>query len=292
MSRGTVLRLGSMLMGLVLVGGMMSSLQTRETQARLGALFGGNPAVESPEQTADREARAAELLAKVDLQLLETLDDDTPFRQAEAEAWSHLLAVARETPLEEVRAASAGQITYAQLLAQPDYYRGRVITLVGLAHRVEKIDPISSDTEVGTRYRVIVQPSGTGRLPFTCYCLELPAGFAVGDSPRLVRIDGFFLKNLVYPHELGLDKTPVIVAKTLTDLEETSAPAPSRAPSIGWIVATGAVMALVVALLLRQAVVGSRPLPRLARAAPGDDPATVVATLKELQETHEAEQGE
>jgi hypothetical protein len=293
MPRASLLRLGSLLMGLVLVGGMMNSLRTPQTQARLAALFGGPPASQTPEQLEVRQRAATQLATKVDRKLLETFDDDTPFRDAESPAWFHLLVLARDTPAAEMSAASAGEVTYAQLLQQPRHYRGRVVTVTGLAHRIEPLAPGDNDHAIEVVHRVIVQPSGRGRLPFTCYCLELPEGYAVGETPRPVRLEGFFVKNLVYGHEEGLDKTPVIVAPTLTPLDGDSAATPvNETPGVSWMVATMVVMAVVVALFLWQAMKPPKPLPRIADAGPGDDPATVAAALRELATARDAHESE
>lgn len=293
MPRATLMRLGSLLMGLVLVGGIMSSLRTPETQYRLAVLFGGAAGGEPAEQVEARAQRGAKLAAKVDRQLLESLDDDTPFRDAETPAWFHLLELARDTPPTELSAASAGEIAYAQLLQQPRHYRGKVITVSGLAHRIEEITPAENDLGIDTLYRVIVQPGGNGRLPFTCFCLELPEGFSIEGTPRPVRIEGFFVKNLVYAHAEGLDKTPVIAARSLVALDtQVATSSADRSPSRAWMIAIVAAVAIGVALFLWQATRPPRPLPLVAALHDNDDPATVGAVLRELAEASEADQSE
>ena len=288
MSRGTILRMGSLVMGLILVIGLMQSISSPRTVAQLGTIFGNGEAESRPTLTSAQQVEVEDLLAQVDQTLLEVLDDDKPFRPAETEAWYHLLVLARETPAEQLRQATVGPITYAQLLSQPDAYRGHVVSITGVAHRIESLPQDTNEHGISHVYEVIVQPGGTGKLPVTLHCLELPAGFETLDSPRPIRFDGFFFKNRVYGHVEGLDKTPVIIGKSFEPLDTSSASASDAAgPSVVRMVLIVGVVALLTGLLLRQALTLPKPLPR-GGATPDDDPTKVAATLRQLEAQAEA----
>ncbi len=289
----TLLRLGSLVIGLVLIVGLMQSITSPRTVVRLGNVFGHGGDHSTMTSSPAQQAIGEELLAKVDHELLKTLDDDKPFRPAETEAWHHLLAIARDATPEQLHHASVGPVTYAQLISQPDQYRGRVVSISGLAYRIEAMDQKPNELGIAKVYEVIVQPSASSRVPVACHCLELPPGYEVGDTPRPIRFDGFFLKNRVYPHAQGLDKMPVIVARTFEPLDAAS-PA-SQSPSqlsMPWMAALIGFMVLLVGWFLWQALSAPPPISRGVGSATDDDPQAVAAALQALEQEAESESRE
>ena len=53
------------------------------------------------------------------------VQDNTYFRPAEAEAWFETLCKVRDTPAATLRTGAVDHVSYAQLIRQPDVYRGQ-----------------------------------------------------------------------------------------------------------------------------------------------------------------------
>jgi hypothetical protein len=227
--RTPAVRVVAMCLTLVLVVGAMARLETREAHSLLGLLFGGE-LESSDEQIAANRANDTELPA-VDGKRLQSVTDNTYFRAAETDAWFHLIAIARDASPQAMAASSVGSVIYAQLINQPGVYRGRVVTVVGEAARIDKVTPSANDLGIDTMYRVIVRPAGGDLLPIFVYVLELPAGFSPETIPEhRASFQGFFFKNQSHRDSLGVSISPVLVARsfeaTLVAPPEQGGPAP------------------------------------------------------------------
>lgn len=110
-----------------------------------------------------------------------------------------------------------GNVTYAQLLAQPDVYRGKIVTVQGRVLREESLDAPSNYVGITSYHRLVLRPSGGGVWPIIVYCLKLPDNFSHGDKfPVEVAVDGVFFKNWSYAWDEGLGLAPVILAKNIS----------------------------------------------------------------------------
>lgn len=144
------------------------------------------------------------------------VEDNTMFLPAERPAWDELLKLARDTLVEDLAELSIGQVAYAQLVNQPEVYRGEVVRVQGRVIReVHKRAP-SGTSGIGEYFQLAIAPAGGGEWPIIVYALELPKRFPRGSGlSEPVTVDGWFFKNWSYAHEDGLGLAPVIVARTV-----------------------------------------------------------------------------
>lgn len=147
---------------------------------------------------------------------LDSIRDDTVFRQAEQDAWFNLLRLLRDHGNEELSAASIGRVGLVALLDQPRAYRGKLITVAGQARRaLYRSAPANRDGIEGY-YQVVLRPAGGPNTPLIVYCLQLPEKFPVSqDIAEDVVATGFFFKNCAYSTGKEIHSYPTIVARTL-----------------------------------------------------------------------------
>ncbi len=169
-----------------------------------------------------------------DAALLNTVQDNTFFREEEQPAWFAMLAELRDTNAEHL-ASNGTPISYAQLVSQPDVYRGRLVRVAGEVLRVETVTPAKNDLGITHLYRVTLKPVGGGVWPLTLYTLQPPPGTVGPNEPYSASASGFFFKNLSYRWEEGVGVTPVVLAQrletTLVDRSKTIASVPSPVAS-------------------------------------------------------------
>ena len=220
-----------LLVALGLVIATMRQLNKPSTARRLGALFGtpaaitqqesgqqfviGVAEISDPPTPVVQQMRAAEPVGSAHTssdnttstqsESLAEVRDNTYFRPAETEAWFGLFERLRLMDDQQLRASSLGELTYAQLLKQPQVYRGKVVTIRGTLRREEIEHPPDNEQGIEVYHRLVVQPRGGGHWPFVVYCLELPSGFPRGDNLQaVVAVTGFFFKNWSYAWQDGL----------------------------------------------------------------------------------------
>jgi hypothetical protein len=119
---------------------------------------------------------------------------------ADTPAYAELLRRARETPWEELASRSRRDIVFAQLLTEPERYRGLPFHVEGTLLRVIRQEARNSELFPGGVYYegyAITPDSGTN--PWWLVFEVLPEGVPV--SPSLnqpISFDGYFLKLLSY----------------------------------------------------------------------------------------------
>lgn len=144
------------------------------------------------------------------------VEDHAVFLNSETAAWLATLSEAKRNETDKIKNASVGKLAYAQLIGQPDVYRGHVVTIHGTALREEKLKPTDNDLGIETYHRLIVAPEGGGEFPFFAYVLNLPEQFPRGERIRQrVVVHGYFFKNNSYTTTQGMSVAPVIVAKAV-----------------------------------------------------------------------------
>ncbi|MCG8450045.1 MAG: hypothetical protein MI725_10770 [Pirellulales bacterium] len=148
---------------------------------------------------------------------LSQVEDKTYFRPAEQEAWQNLFAQLQGKSNQQLSETSVGEMTYAQLLKQPDVYRGRVVTIRGTVLREELEQAGKNGLGVESYHRLWIRPHGGGPSLFVVYCLELPVAFPRGDQlSSAVSVSGYFFKNWSYSWDGGLALAPVILANSFS----------------------------------------------------------------------------
>ena len=225
---------------------LIRQLSRPEAADRLGHVLAMTPASEAgPAGDAphvfDAETPAEEEV-NVEAPAWQQLRDNAPFLTQENIAWQQLLSRAQgatgrtsQTPPETA---------YAQLVSQPDVYRGRLVRVEGAVLRESLKQAPENDLGVSQYHQLVLAPAGGGEWPIVVYALALPEGFPRGEARTSpVTIDGWFFKVWSFSDGERLGLAPVIVAQSIGWLPP-SAPAaqPERAP-----VARPLVWALVVA---------------------------------------------
>jgi len=165
--------------------------------------------------------------------------DKTYFLPAEREAWFSLFAKLQETDESRLARETCGEVSYAQLLQQPDVYRGRLVTIVGNVVREEIEQPAKNQLGIDSYHRLWIQPRGGGQWPLVVYCLKLPAEFPRGENLTAhVSITGFFFKNWSYAYQGGLGLAPVVLANKLQWQPPVAITHASRITTKNWIMAS------------------------------------------------------
>jgi hypothetical protein len=177
------------------------------------------------------------------------VQDNTYFRPAEQQAWFELFAQLQKLDPQQLQERTVGELTYAQLLKQPEVYRGQVVTIRGTLRREEVQTPAENSIGLEAYHRLIIQPRGGSVWPWVVYCLELPEGLPRGEGLQTpITVTGFFFKNWSYAWQDGLGIAPVVLAR---DVQwEPSSVAPSPRPTTrrawGWALLGASVWAAVV----------------------------------------------
>lgn len=152
----------------------------------------------------------------VDPALLDSIRDNTVSSRSDLDCSLLLLDVLDKTKQKELRKASEGRVTYAQLFRQPAHYRGRLVTISGVVHRVNRLELPENKYGIRQYYQVWLAPNDNRLSPVVIYCLRLPKDFPIGMKvSEETEVTGFFFKRWVYQAEDALRTAPTILAKTL-----------------------------------------------------------------------------
>ena len=199
-----------------------------------GVTFEGNALVPANPPLTDREFD------------LSAIKDNTFFRAEENKAWFGILERLQDAQAGKPSQDSVGEITYAQLIEQPEVYRGQVVTVDGTVMREELLHAPVNDIGLEQYHRLVVRPTGGGVWPIMVYSLDLPEKFPRGAEIRAdITVNGIFFKNWSYSWQEGLGLAPVILAKTVE-----WQPAPVVKPSHKTITLSGVVSVIVAAAAL------------------------------------------
>ena len=266
-------RLWMLLIALGLVVATMRQLNSPNTAKRLGQIF-GVPEVAS-QQNSEQSAKQAFVLESGDDQdsaslaagtavasasedaskVLGGVKDNTYFRPEESAAWFGLFERLLLTDAQKLRDASLGEMTYAQLLKQPEVYRGKAVTLRGTVRLEEPQEAPGNRLGIESYHRLWISPKGGGPSLFAVYCLGLPEGFPRGEKLHAsVSVTGYFFKNWSYASQGGLAIAPVVLASNV-DWQPPATPAARQTVSSEGLTKTlliaSVFAALTIALVLR-----------------------------------------
>ena len=205
-----------------------------------------------------------------------------------------ILARLREIDAAEL-AAVADPVAFPVLVDQPAAYRGRAVTLSGVARGVRDLPGRgAAGGEVGTA-AVWFFPDGAGNNPARALvnaAPDLPRGDRLADGVP-VRVTGYFFKLEGYEAESGLRVAPLILADEAVRVAPAVA-VPATPPALPWVILAAVVAACAATgLLVRRWRAGDRAYERktLGRfatasredlklpATEADDPAAFLAGL-------------
>lgn len=147
---------------------------------------------------------------------LQTVRDDTVFRNAESDAWFHLFDLLAVTDDQTLAKASTGKITFRQLYQQPRAYRGRVVTLSGTVRGAREIEAPRNAYGIKKYWQLSIEPTGEPGQLVVAYSLTLPGKFPIGDRiNERVTLQGFFFKRWAYPAADAVRTAPLMLTRTV-----------------------------------------------------------------------------
>ncbi len=185
-------------------------------QPLLQALGTGQPPGQ-PQRTA-----AAEVQSTLDQVFLDSIRDNTVFRNAEKDAWFRLLEQLDERALASLQRESTGYVGFLQLYKQPTAYRGKLVTVAGTIHMGYHVDAPQNLYGIAGYYVFWLRPAGA-KSPIVVYCLGIPDGFPdvakapAGERPQLdepAEFTGYFFKRWAYRARDDTRLAPLILAKS------------------------------------------------------------------------------
>lgn len=157
-------------------------------------------------------------------ELFAEIRDHAVFRGVENESWYNFLTVLRDAEQAELEQSSIGRVGFGQLFEQPSVYRGKVITVTGVARRAFDLQAPPNDHGIESYYQLWLQPMGGPTSPIVIYTLELPDGFpssrvAGSDEARNIyepiEVTGFFFKNWAYSTGSAILSAPLVLSKNV-----------------------------------------------------------------------------
>lgn len=243
--------------------------QTESEQAPASAA--GHPASPpggsvSPQPEAAEAASSRPPFPTADIDF-SSVQDDQPFRPAEADPWFAVLSRLRQTEEETIAAASQGWVTFSQLYRRSQDWRGRIVTVKGHVVQVARMPAPKNNVAISEYYQVWFRPADENN-PLVIYALSLPPGFPTEqrlDEPA--EVHGVFFKRWAYQARDSLRAAPVLLAKEIHWEGQApgseAAPVPNPLPAV----VLAAVFAGVFVWYVYQK---TRPKPR--GAEPGDSP--------------------
>lgn len=170
----------------------------------------------SPTQLSSTTSPTAPPSLVIPASLLATITDQQLYlRAAEMTAYWTMLSTVGSTRQEELEAASLKNITYAQIFSDPEFYRGRLVTLQGELVQLQPLPKQPNEFGVEQRYEGWLRNADSGKSPFVFHCLEIPRGLRLGDRlEEHVRITGYFFKRYHYAAKSGSTySAPMFLAK-------------------------------------------------------------------------------
>lgn len=116
------------------------------------------------------------------------------------------------------------EATFEGLMGNPDYYRGRVVSLRGRLRRCTRGRIGAGDLASDVWEAWIVAPDSRNT-PYLVYVLELPAGMPTGESlDELVQFSGVFVRRFAYASVGGEAISPLLMARTIEQAPAPLAP--------------------------------------------------------------------
>ena len=153
-------------------------------------------------------------------ELLRNIQDNSlGVRYRESAAYYTMLAAAKRVKHKRLEAEAEKNVTFPVLMANPDQYRGRPVTISGTLRRVDKFQADPNSLGVDDLYDAWVFPRDAGAKPIHVVCSSL--GEEIQDAGQLkqpvnVRVAGYFFKKEAYStRSNGLNIVPLVLGSHL-----------------------------------------------------------------------------
>jgi hypothetical protein len=159
------------------------------------------------------------LLAALRAVDLRAVQDNTVFAPSEKQAWEDLFHVLDGATASELEASSIGNVTYAQLMGQMPFYRGKVVTVSGRVRRAHRVsepsdEQVQPDNANGGTWQCWLFPGQAGTFPIVVHAREMPASFPSGmQIDQWVTFQAVAYKRWAFAAAEGPSVAPVLLAK-------------------------------------------------------------------------------
>jgi len=208
-----------------------------------------------------------------DARSLGLVRDDTFFREADMEAWQQTWKTLLAAGPAALAKTPAPRVSFAELFGQPRSFRGRLVRIKGVFHRVEELKAPENHYGIEHYWQGWLEPAGGPASPIVVQFLRLPEGMPSGlKVHEPVDVTGYFFKRYAYNAADTIRVAPLLMA-----LEPVWKPLPPVTPggtSLGtWAIVTMAAFVAATMLGIRWAGWGGR------RAA--EAPVDLDASLRE-----------
>lgn len=180
------------------------------------------------------------------------LQDRSPMNARDNAAYAALLERARTVPHAELDAASRRDVRFAQLIENPERYRGLPIHVEGTVLRVLRQQVENSDLfPSGVYFEAYAITPDSQNNPWVLAFENAPADLEIGDNLRQrVEFDGYFLKLWAYKAGDTFRVAPLLVGR-FPPAPLAPAPTPARRD---WLSGNLPILLLLVALTLYTAL--------------------------------------
>ncbi|MBA2116915.1 hypothetical protein [Bremerella alba] len=149
-----------------------------------------------------------------DPEALALVEDSSPFRASDFEAWSQIFDRMRDATPQDLSVEHAPLVQFGQLFQQSKLYRGKLVTIQGTVRRCVKLPPNPLDERAGNLWQLWVFAGGDNS-PIVIYSMNLPAGFPVGNEiHETVSFQAVYFKKWVYAAKGGTMTAPLLLART------------------------------------------------------------------------------
>lgn len=180
-----------------------------------------------PLEPADSESSPSPTrLATFDRSLLRRVKDNTiGIRRDESNAYFELLDFVRKAPTQALERAGATDVLYANLMDQPDRFRGEPVTIHGDLWRLYEFDAGTNPFGLSRLYEAWVITADSDTHPYRIVFTDLPPELEPGINLRLpVRVTGYFFKREGYASEGGMHVAPTLLAQRVIPFRPPGAP--------------------------------------------------------------------
>jgi hypothetical protein len=176
-------------------------------------------------------SRAGNAALSIPRALLRTIQDQSAgIRSSEREAYFAILSKARAVPSPELERAGTHDVSYAELMNDPERHRGKLVTLAGEMRRFLPIPAGENDSGFETLYDGWMFTEDAGRKsPYRIILSEMPEGFPEGEQVREhVEFTGYFFKRYSYDTAHGLHAAPLLLGRRIRWSPSTAGTRESR----------------------------------------------------------------
>ncbi|MBY0588150.1 hypothetical protein K2X85_13295 [bacterium] len=154
-------------------------------------------------------------------------------RSIEPTSYYALLDHARKADAASLWAERVGRITYAQLLDEPDRYRGARIHLQGRLHRLTEYQAQANRFGIDRQFEGWVFTSTSGSLPYVAVMASPPASLPMGENiHEPIEMVGYFLGWWRYETKEGKRTSAPLIM--VTEMRPVTAPTPTGPAPMAW----------------------------------------------------------